>query len=265
MNIMNISYNIDKIIIYINNLVTIIYNYFIDNTINIKDDDNFNVKIKKYLLKYKKAIGLILLIILLIIGYYCDPYNFIYDDVNIKKENIQDGGSIETVKDKEYFKAQSAKAKAEAQAQAEAAKEEANEEAKAAKDKAAKDKAIEDAKPKPGFKDKLKSAVSKAKTGQSEKMQASFDLKKDKLKGAVKAMPGKALAGIKQAPTAFYDAGATAARAFKDNSDIIYQIFYSIALFIIICIVAIPTVALFVIGIICYFLLKDKMKTLKSL
>ena len=71
--------------------------------------------------------------------------------------------------------------------------------------------------------------------------------------------------GIGAGSTKMFDAGAAAAQGFKDNADVIYQVFYSFAIFIVICIVAIPSVALLVIGIICYFLLKNKMKTIKSL
>lgn len=71
--------------------------------------------------------------------------------------------------------------------------------------------------------------------------------------------------GIKSAPSAMFNAGAAAAHKFTDNADVIYQIFYSIALFILICIISIPSIAFFVIGLICYILLKDKLKGLKAL
>ena len=48
----------------------IIYNYFINSHININNEDDYKTKLTKYLLKYKRIIGLVLLIILFIIGYY---------------------------------------------------------------------------------------------------------------------------------------------------------------------------------------------------
>ena len=52
-----------------------LYDYFIDDSIIINENDDFIIKIKKGIFKYKRIISLILLIILLIIGYYCNPYN----------------------------------------------------------------------------------------------------------------------------------------------------------------------------------------------
>ena len=53
--------------------------------------------------------------------------------------------------------------------------------------------------------------------------------------------------------------------AFTDNADLIFQVFYSIALFIIICIVTMPALAFIVVGIICYVVLKPKIDAIKAL
>ena len=53
--------------------------------------------------------------------------------------------------------------------------------------------------------------------------------------------------------------------AFTNNADLIFQVFYSIALFIIICIVTMPALAFIVVGIICYVVLKPKIDAIKAL
>jgi hypothetical protein len=180
--------------------LNIIYNYFIDNHIIIYKNDTTKIKIKKFLLKYKRIISLVLLIILIIIGYYCNPYNF-----EIYSNTQNGGGMMSTLKSK--------------------------------------------------YKEGVKSQVAK------------FDTKVESAKEGLKSAGEGLATGAKAAvsPSTYYNAGATAARAFRDNADVIYQIFYAIALFIIICIVTLPAIAFAVVGICCYFLLKDKMKTFKSL
>ncbi len=80
----------------IKNIKNNIVNYFIDNDIVINDDDDIKIKIKKFLLKYKRTIAMICLIILLIIGYHCDPYSINYNHINYNNNNNtkQKGGSV---------------------------------------------------------------------------------------------------------------------------------------------------------------------------
>jgi len=185
-----------------------IINYFIDKKIIIYKDDTNEIKFNKYILKYKKIISIIILIILLIVGYYCNPYKF-NNIVNVKNiENIENalvGGSS------------------------------------------------------------LGEKISKSKFVQ--KSAASYDTKMAKV-GEFKDSTKESLkSGAKAAisPSTYYNAGATAARSFTNNADLIYQILYSIALFIVICIITIPAIGFIIVGIFCYFLLKNKMKKLKSL
>ena len=63
-----------------------IYNYLIDTKIDIDENDTLLIKIQKILLKYKRIIAIVLLIILIILGYYCNIYN-IYTN---NKKNIHD-------------------------------------------------------------------------------------------------------------------------------------------------------------------------------
>ena len=80
------------------NLYIHINNYLIDKDIIINENDNFNNKLKFFLLKYKRIIAISLLIILLIIGYQCDLYFLNFDNNNNNDEtykpqpNILHGG-----------------------------------------------------------------------------------------------------------------------------------------------------------------------------
>lgn len=242
---------------YINIFYDKINNYFIDNEIIINDNDDNYIKFKKYLVKYKRIIGVILLIILLSIGYCCDfdfsnnESNSYGNDNDNDNKNIQKGGALNHAAMVAAARAESAGKRALAAA-AEAAAKLDKADADAATATAAKE--AKDAKSKLGF---------------GSKSRAKLDMKLDKVGktiGKIKSVKAKDVKkGITTGATKMFDAGAAAAQGFKDNSDVIYQVFYSIAIFIVLCIVAIPSVALLGIGIICYFLLKDKMKTLKGL
>ena len=71
-----------------------IINYLIDKNINFSKNDTTKVKIKKYLLKYKRIIAIFLLIVLLYIGNQCNlSYLKFNSNVNYKKENILNGGA----------------------------------------------------------------------------------------------------------------------------------------------------------------------------
>jgi hypothetical protein len=218
---------------YLENIETNISNYFIDNDIIVNDDDDFNTKCKKYLLKYKRFIGLICLIILIIIGYNCNPYNINYNNYNYndKDNQIQNGGA------KAAMKAQQAAAK------------KAAKEAKTVAKKAEKD---------------AKSAAKAAEPSKGEKMAASGQAKMDKHKQALKDFGGKA-ASLSTYTNAAGSAAGAAGRAVTDNADLVFQVLYSVAIFILICIVTIPALAFIVVGIICFVLLKPKMAALKAL
>ena len=215
---------------YIKNILS---NYFIDNNININDDEQINSKIKKYLLKYKKIIALVLIILLLIIGYNCDPYN-------IRNNNqIQTGGASNVVPVPEP---------APPAPQAPPA-------------------APAPPAPKKTFKEKVKNKIAKS----SDKRQAGYDLKKEKAKKTIESAKAKAgefkkkALSLKTYTGGIYNVGSDVANKFKNNADLIYQVFYAFAMFILICIVTVPALAFIVIGLICYVLLKDKIKAVKDL
>ena len=233
---MDNNYNIDYLY-YIKNNIT---NYFIDNEITINDDDIISIKVKKFLLKYKRIISLICLIILLIIGYHCDFYHIINNDYNNNSDDnqIQNGGVLDPAK--EARKAELAGIAAKGKADRKAAKDTAIAEKATAK------KAKQDAKA--------------AGPGKIEKKAASGQAKLAAQGQSLKNAGKKALT-----LSTYTDPLKNAGRAVTDNADLIFQVFYSIAIFILICIVTIPTIAFVVVGIICYVLLKPKMAALKAL
>ena len=210
----------------LNKLNSSIDNYFIDNDIIIKEDDNIKNKYKKYLLKYRKFIALICLIILLIIGYYYNPFNIENKNIINNNKSIQKGGSEPTVPSVETPVETPA-----SETPAEPAKD------------------------------------SGKKSSKIDKGAAQLSIKVDKIKEAKDKAKASLKKGAKKlvSPSAYYDAGAAVAHKFKDNAGVIYQIIYSVALFIVLCVITVPAMAFVIIGIMCFFLLKDKMKTIKGL
>jgi len=157
---------------------------------------------KLYLLKYKRVIGLVLLIILLIIGYHCNPYSnmkFSSDMRNDMKSDMKIGGG----------------------------------------------------------------RVGDFMTSQRAKAEMSASSLRDSTKATL-APVGKTLKTA-VSPSKMFDAAGAAANKFSDNADMIYRILYSIAIFIVMCIVIVPSLAFIIIGVMCYFLLKKRMKSIKSL
>ena len=179
-----------------------IVDYFIDNTITINDTDNRKLKFKKFLLKYKRIIGLILLIILLLIGYYCEPYN--NNNNVIKSLKKQKGGATALV---------SAATKINTNA--------------------------------------VSTAVDKAKGVAGE--AAGDDDGEDKKPESQYPKMSK-----------MYEYGSRAGNSAKEWSGWFYSVVYSIAISLLLCIIVVPSIGFFVIGIICYFLLKNKMKVIKG-
>jgi hypothetical protein len=224
----------------INNITNNITNYLIDNEITINDDDDIYIKIKKFLLKYKRIISIICLIILLIIGYTCDFYHIINNDYN--DNQIQNGGA--TPEEKAARKEEKATLKAKGVA-----------DRAAERDKAAEEKAKAK---------KEKSDAKAAGPGKLEKMSDKGAAKMEAHKQSVKDFKKKAKS-LSTYTNAIGSASSAAGDLISNNADLIFQIFYSIAIFILICIVTIPFIAFIVVGIICFVLLKPKIDALKEL
>lgn len=191
---------------YLETLYEIIKDYLIDKEINIHNEDTFKTKSKKFLIKYKRLIGLISLIILILIPYYCfDREEF----------PIQKGGVISVADAAKHFK-----------------------------DKAASTEAL------------------KAGKAEFEKEQKKAKSQATKDKFLAKDLEGKPLQRV---GAIGYRAGAVVGEAFKDNADWFYGLLYSIAATVAIFMLVVPSIAFFAIGIMCFFLLKDKIKYFKGL
>ena len=234
----------------IKNIKNNIVNYFIDNDIVINDDDEIKIKIKKFLLKYKRTIAMICLIILLIIGYHCDPYSINYNHINYNNNNnnTKQKGGAAAPEAPAAPAVPAAPAPAPAPAPAAPAAPVTKEEKKAAK-QAKKDAKKEAKKAAPKYMEKkLASSQAKMSSHKAAVKAKSAEFKKKALSSSTYTAPFKAVGS-----------------AFTDNADLIFQVFYSIALFIIICIVTIPALAFIVVGIICYVVLKPKIDAIKAL
>lgn len=225
---------------YLETTYETIKNYLIDKEIIINDEDPFTIKAKKYLIKYKRLIGLISLIILIIIPYYC----FTGDDEDEDK-NVQRGGVVSREEAMQHLQNQKASREA-----MQKAKEEMD---KAEKKEQTRRKTPEErAKAKADAKEKKSQDLADKKQEQKDALGKKYDNFKDNL-------------NYKGAKNAAYNVGAAAAGAFKDNADWFYGLLYSIAATVAIFMLVVPTLGFVIIGIMCFFLLKTKVKFLKGL
>ena len=250
---------------YLETTYETIINYLIDKEIIIHDEDPFTIKAKKYLIKYKRLIGLISLIILILIPYYC----FSNED---EDENVQRGGVITQEEAMQHLQNQKASREAMAAGKAAFAKEvkqkgyeEMGAKGETYKDRKAKEKEFLKSKKKEGEEAGRQAVKDKIFEKKAAKIQAKAD---EKAKFAEKigkfkerGLKGNLKSGFKGA----YNIGASGAEAFKDNAAWLYGILYSIAATVAIFMLVVPSIAFFVIGIMCFFLLKDKVKYFKGL
>lgn len=213
--------------LFINNVI----DYFIDASIIIKENDSTIIQMQNFMLKYKRIIASVLLVILVLIGWHCDLFinsNQTQNDSN-KQNKSTNNKNVKTIQ-----------------------------------------KGGDNANPKPDDAplkpDALKPDAPPLPpppkiplTG----MAASGKAKVKAMQSAATTAKMKTLGGLKSAVS--YDTYANMANKFAGSSDIIYRILYSIAIFIMICIIVVPSLAFIIIGVICFFLLKDRMKGIKGL
>ena len=62
-----------------------------------------------------------------------------------------------------------------------------------------------------------------------------------------------------------YQAGAYVGEKFKEFAGWLYEILFAIAISIAICMVVLPSVSFFILGLICFILLKKKVSQVKGL
>ena len=167
-----------------------LYNYLIDDKIEIYENDTLLIKFQKILLKYKRIISIILLILLLIVGHTC---NLTYLNFNISPDNENNKNKLLNGGVYEGFKA-------------------------------------------------------------SAKLSSSMSSMGDTLKH-----------GKFNALKSGYQGIANRAERAKDFAPWLYGLIYSIAITILIFMIFMPAVAFFILGIICYNLVKGKISYIKGL
>lgn len=253
----------------LSNIVNLLEDWLVSKEYEIDTDDDLITKTQIFILRYRRIIGILLLIILLYIGFNCDfghnrRSKTNNEDKYVDKYVVQNGGSGDTaamIKHKltEGIKAERSLAKNKADITAQLVKEDAN---KAQSDETQKKKDIKDARKQMSFFDKKKLDYSgkNALTSKASKAIGNTDIAK-KFKGMREAgFSKKAILG-----KSIYNVGSYAGEKFKEFSGWLYQILFAIAISIAICMVVIPSLSFFIIGIICFFLLKSKISGFKSL
>ena len=213
---------ISKIYFYLEYL----YNYLVDILIikdNTSSDTNTNTdtdsnsnsiltQTKKFILKYRRIIGIVLLCTLLYIDYKCDKNNIYSKPIN--KIGIN---KIGTMKGGNKFHMSGGLSK---ELSAELTK---------------------------GFQEAAAAGEAKAAGAQGLKTANNVNLK-DKGVGHY-----------------IYKRSAETGEKFKDFSGWLYQLLFSIAITFAICMIILPSLTFIIISVICFFLLKTKMASFKSL
>ena len=98
------------------------------------------------------------------------------------------------------------------------------------------------------------SAIGKSKMGQLAKGKLA-DIKDMRSHGMSKFGVAKELAG---------QAGQYTADKFKEFANWLYEILFALAISIAICMIVVPSIAFFALGLICYFLLRKKISSMKA-
>lgn len=216
----------------------------------INPDDDLITQTKMFILRYRRIIGILLLIILLYMGFKCDFVQSRGKGENAdrnenRKENIQKGGDDYNFKGMGFWNGpggQQAKADSNLTDAAKQKKKDDNAEYK---------KLSHLDRKKLKYSRKAKEAFSKSSAG--KKIKEIKDMR----------VAGKSRFAI--AGNMAYQAGAFVGDKAKEFAGWLYQILFAIAISIAICMVVLPSISFFIVGIICFFLLKSKMSTFKSL
>lgn len=263
-----------------------ISNFLIDDDYKIDDTLEWSEMFKVYIMRYRRIIGILILVILLGIMHHCSwtEDSASYNDSDSEKEvglQKQKGGSLKntihggissfekTVKDAQKAgKSPFSKGMSKLGATIKNSKLGKGVSGAAASISSA-GKAIGDKASSKGSElaketytgsqvSKLKgaagNALGKSKLGKfaSGKMSEISALKG---MGMSKAGIAKELAG---------QAGQYAVDKFKDFSGWLYEILFALAISIAICMIIVPSIAFFALGLICYFLLRKKISSIKA-
>ncbi len=257
---------------YIRNWLRYLEDIIIDDDYKLNDTLDGWEQIKLYIMRYRRIIGIILLIILISIMYYCDDLN--YD----KEDNIQNGGSNDNVYAKYEAKFKEKNDEAAARKKYDEKKmEEAKEQRKIKAEEIKKKYDAEHSK--------------KGKAYQLSKLAKEADIKeqlgqvKDKLGDKfAKSKLGKYQAGLEDEKKQLIEQGLSVGKAnqiirAQRLSDVknfvgekvsqfanwLYELLFAVAISIAICMVIFPSIAFVILGIVCYILLRKQMSKLKGI
>jgi hypothetical protein len=235
----------------IENAIKTIYDFLediiIDKDHSIDDKAEWTLKIQQYLLRYRRIIGMIILLILVSIMYYCNGKSNGNGNDKSNKNIIQKGG--EDYNFGEFTFPKSEKNKMDTLNKVK--KEYETEQIK--KNYISGLQAAEEAQA---------SAAKKAANIKQEKEDGKLSSKLSKAVGYDKFKALRA-SGVSKTDMA-YQFGAAAAGKFKEFANWLYEILFAIAISISICMIVVPSISFFGLGIICYFLLRSKMSTIKG-
>ena len=204
----------------------IISNFLFDDNYKIDDTLEWLELSQVYIMRYRRIIGIVILVILLGIMYYCN-----WKDDNEKEFRLQTGGGSSII------------------AAAKAAKQTAK---KVNGETFFKDTFT--TKQVSKLKNVAGNALEKSKLGQFTTGKLD-DIKDMRSAGMTKFGVAKQLTG---------QAGQFAADKFKENANWLYEIQFAIAISIAICMIVVPSIAFFALGLICYFLLRKKISSIKA-
>jgi hypothetical protein len=224
---------------YIKETSSNIYSYLEDILIikeyEINQDNDLITQTETFILRYRRILGIILLCILLYILYKCK--NKVHNTIQKGAGDNNNLGLTNLFKENENKPPE-----------------------KTATGKGGKSKTFV-GKITTKFKDKLtergRKSISSAKkfigeTNTAQKYKSMRDVGLSRLQIGKRAMYG------------IGSAAGVVGNKFKEFAGWLYEILFAIAISIAICMVIVPSLSFFIVGIICYFLLKNKVSSLKS-
>jgi len=239
-----------------------IYNFLIDDNYKIDDTLEWLELSQVYIMRYRRIIGIVILVILLGIIRYCH-----WDEKNVLELQTGGGSAViaaaKSAGRSSFSKAMGSvgttfKTSKPGQDLAAVRKTVSNSLKSAGKDigqyssHLAKDTYTGEQVAK--LKSAAGNALGKSKLGQFATGKMG-DIKDMRSAGMTKFGVAKQLTG---------QAGQFAADKFKEFANWLYEILFAIAISIAICMIVVPSIAFFALGLICYFLLRKKISSMKA-
>lgn len=206
----------------LDNIVNLLEDWLIFKEYTVNGDDDLITQTKIFILRYRRIIGITIIIILLYVGLNC----------NFGNENyLQKGGSkIGSIISQKTANSSIKKAQQELRTKVKQEKTQVKADA-------------------------IKQKYDDSSLGQ--KMQKYKQLR-------ATGVSRTEILG-KGALNTTYSAGAWVGNTFKEYAGWLYEILFAVAISIAICMVVLPSISFVIIGLICFFLLKSKISSFKSI